>query len=247
MSSNMKDSNSQKVSEISDLAGYICQINKTAEGENLYLYRGQGDEKWSLDCSAIRRLKQNNYSEHNELLDYLFVGYLHQIIDEIKLSYPSIYRDLSALECMANLQHNGVATGLIDFTFNPLVALWFACDGEKDKDGKVFVVENNSEQIEEIKTTETLKGNLDQFFNTALDVKKKWHLWTPTLDSHKLSIQRMTMQQSAFLLGRTEIDTTMIKKEIVIPSKIKGDILKELKKWGFQKRHCFQILTGFIK
>ena len=37
-------------------------------------------------------------------------------------------------------QHLGAATGLIDFTYDPLIALWFAImDG--DHDGKVIIVE----------------------------------------------------------------------------------------------------------
>ena len=34
----------------------------------------------------------------------------------------------SPLQLLARLQHFGAATGLLDFSYSPLVALWFACE-----------------------------------------------------------------------------------------------------------------------
>ena len=48
--------------------------------------------------------------------------------------------ELCDLELLADLQHYGAATCLIDFTQSPLTALWFACKDEDNlgKDGKVI-------------------------------------------------------------------------------------------------------------
>ncbi len=122
--------------EISDLAGYITQINTITHSNKSYLYRGQENEDWQVNSSAYRRLEISTSSSEqasvteddrsSELLRFQHRDYLLQIVSEIQLKYPSTYRDLHPLECMAHLQHNRVATGLIDFTFSPLVALWFA-------------------------------------------------------------------------------------------------------------------------
>ena len=132
--------------EISDLADYINQINIITDSEKSYLYRGQENEEWQVNSSAYRRLQrqlvmspselesEREYNRFSELLRSQQRDYLKQIIDEIQLKYPSTYRDLHPLECMAHLQHNKVATGLIDFTFSPLVALWFACATEDHED-----------------------------------------------------------------------------------------------------------------
>ena len=37
-------------------------------------------------------------------------------------------REVSDLQLLAKLQHFGAATGRLDFTWSPLVALWFASD-----------------------------------------------------------------------------------------------------------------------
>ena len=155
--------------EISSLADYINQIDEITDPEKSYLYRGQENETWRVTSSAYRRLVSSSEDLGREAdlppysLRHLYQNYLLEIIDEIKLRYPSTYRDLSPLECMAHLQHNHVATGLIDFTFSPLVALWFACTDE-NINGKVIVLENNSEKIEEITTIGQLQQNLEVFF-----------------------------------------------------------------------------------
>ena len=42
---------------------------------------------------------------------------------------------------LASLQHYGLKTNLIDFTTNPLVALFFACNSSFDEDGRIIVLE----------------------------------------------------------------------------------------------------------
>ncbi|WP_431247265.1 FRG domain-containing protein [Leifsonia xyli] len=42
-------------------------------------------------------------------------------------------RQVSDLELLADLQHYGVATRLVDFTSNPMTALWFACQDPRTR------------------------------------------------------------------------------------------------------------------
>ena len=231
--------------EISDLADYINQINIITDSEKSYLYRGQENEEWQVNSSAYRRL-QRQYDDPPDALSYLWQSYLKQIIDEIQLKYPSTYRELRPLECMAHLQHNKVATGLIDFTFSPLVALWFACATEDHENitGKVIVLENDSEKIEEIQTVETLGRDLEAFFDVD---QEQWYSWSPTLDSQTVDTERMTMQQSVFLFGLPEIDREMITQEIIIPAEHKASLRIELAKMGILEKTLFSDLLGFFE
>ena len=230
--------------KISSLGNYISEIDNISRSERTYLYRGQENENWQVNSSAYRRLNdQYGRKYRSDALYLLWQRYLLQIVDEIKLRYPSTYRDLYPLECMAHLQHNKVATGLIDFTFSPLVGLWFAC-ANKDTDGKVIVIENDGERIEEINTTKTLGRHLEALFDAN---QEQWYLWSPTLDSQSVDTQRMIMQQSVFVFGLPEMDGRMIDREITIPAGHKEILRTELAKMGVSEETLFSDLLGFFE
>ena len=231
--------------EINSLEDYIGYIGDIATSEKSHLYRGQEDAEWQVTSSALRRLElEKEYSAADDAFPYVYLDYLLKIIYEVKLNYPSIYRNLFPLECLAHLQHNGVATGLIDFTFNPLVALWFACaHQEANTNGKVIVLKNDREIIEQIETPEKLESDLETFF--AVNVAE-WHLWSPALDSQFVDTQRMTRQHSVFLFGLPAVGDEMIASEIVIPYGHKRQLRAELAKIGISEQNLFADLLGFF-
>ena len=228
--------------EISRLEDYINHISDFATSEKNHLYRGQEDAEWDVTSGVFRRLSPL-YTRDAELFRSLCWGYLLQLVDEVQLEYPSIYRSLSPLECLAHLQHNGVATGLIDFTFNPLVALWFACAvGAKKASGKVTVLENDSARICPIKSIKELESGLENFLGPA---GSKWHLWAPALDSRVVDTQRITRQYSVFLFGLPEVSNEIISDEIVIPHAHKAALITELAAVGISEETLFADPPGF--
>jgi hypothetical protein len=55
---------------------------------------------------------------------------------------------LSALELLAAMQHFGVPSRMLDFTFNPVIALWFAVQGRDEIAGRVFAIDIAGRQVE---------------------------------------------------------------------------------------------------
>ena len=229
---------------ITTLADYLTALHQMAAPNSgqRFIYRGQKDERWHIDSGALRRL-QKEPLKYPELLPSLFRGYLHRLIDEVQLRYASAYHNLTALECMAHLQHNSVATGLIDFTYNPLVALWFACEPDGATNGKVFVVTIDPAQIREITTKSALDQDLKRFF----EEDGQWHLWQPSIDNSAIDTHRMTMQQSVFLFGLPAVAQSMIAREILIPQAHKETFRRELETLGISEKTLFSDLAGFLE
>lgn len=100
------------------------------------LYRGQSNAKWGLVPSVFRDIDGQYYDER-------------QLILEAQRRCWKWLQDCNSdLERLIKLQHYGLCTRLLDFTSNPLVALFFACCFHYDQDGIVFCSTNNLSNIE---------------------------------------------------------------------------------------------------
>ena len=64
--------------------------------------------------------------------------YENTFINEIRISNPDFVSGKTYIDELSALQHYGCPTRLLDLTTNPLVALYFACEGEDEIDGSVL-------------------------------------------------------------------------------------------------------------
>ena len=153
-------------------------------------------------------------------------------------------RKLRDLEILAELQHFRAATCLIDFTYNALIALWFACDlnsNNATRCGKVVAVRTDQEhQFREV-TLELLEKDIDYFFLGNIgERQQQLYKWQPP---HQNS--RIIAQQSIFLFGSVEIDPD--NACIILGSK-KNEIRETLGKvHGISEAMLFPDFEGFAR
>ena len=134
----------------------------------LYLFRGISNEKYPIQASAYRRLLDKRDQTPANLLEIN-----KRIIDDARLQGHDLKngQQLSDLELLAELQHYGAATCLIDFSYSAQVALWMACQrgskGTADSkifNSKVFAVNiSNPDRFQKV-TSQSLKKDIDCFF-----------------------------------------------------------------------------------
>ena len=217
--------------------------NLGTEGETNFLYRGQANVKWSVDCSAVRRL--TNYSTNpidDQLINFLLVGYLDFLIAKAKMRGfipPGLSENSTDLEFLAQLQHQGAATGLIDFTRQPLVALWFACTATREEDrkadGAVYVLSRSATQAVSKRDLEDKNKTIQDFYK-----KDKLWLWDPSAIGN-----RIVAQGSIFVFGIPRIYPAQM-KQLIVRADSKDNILKELETlYDINEEELFADFSGY--
>ena len=116
---------------ISNLSDYIRLItlissaNKdTIEWETV-IYRGMVDESYDL-LPGLARIENPIPDMEKEL------------INDFLTRRPDAFRGLTDFDTLAKMQHYGLPTRLLDFSLNPLVGLYFACESKPSKNGRIL-------------------------------------------------------------------------------------------------------------
>ena len=122
------------VSTFTEYWNAIYELSMQAKRKNLVLlYRGHGDRKYKCQPGIFR--------ESNKNLDEQYQ--YNKIIQD----YPEEFSKHAHLSNLVKMQHYGVETRLLDFTINPLVALYFAVEAQPKKDGEVIVILEERQKI----------------------------------------------------------------------------------------------------
>ncbi len=203
-------------------------LNELTSGGG-FVYRGQSDESWGLTSTYYRRFNLNKSGDKQQQpTQQQFQDYHTTLIKDAK-SYHYHKEELSDLELLLELQHYGAATGLVDFSRDFLIALWFACNSKQDNDGSVFVLNSsNIDKFTRPKSDESIFSECDklQFIN-----------------SNFKSNNRIFAQKGVFVFSNQTIDNT---EPIPILKKDKKPILQELSdRFSINEKSLFQDIYGF--
>lgn len=109
------------------------QNSKNQEAnERTFFYRGVNNSTYLIAPGIYRKGEK-----HDE--NFYF--------NEISVRCPQTFRTLTNVEKLTYMQHYGCPTRLLDITTNPLVALYFACAGENDSDGAIYIFAVNKRDV----------------------------------------------------------------------------------------------------
>lgn len=117
--------------EIDDFGKLHQILSKLKSGA--WFFRGQSDVQWDLIPKAGRTQFYLGEAEEGNRRD---LGRF-KVWREQAIAYSSIPEN--DWECLAVAQHHGLATRLLDWTSNPLIALYFAVCENLEADGALFI------------------------------------------------------------------------------------------------------------
>jgi hypothetical protein len=125
--------------------------------EPCWVFRGQADARWALRTSLERVLERDDFAHEEDHLISLFKSRAHHYL----ASTPALENDLGWLALM---QHHGAPTRLLDFTWSPYVALFFAVERTSSAGCAVWAV--NGEACRE--RTEYMVTSLKEWHDFGL-------------------------------------------------------------------------------
>lgn len=115
------------IKNLSDYIHLVTSISSVNKGpySNTVIFRGISDFQYNL-VPGLARLKKSD--EDTEL----------DLINDFLTRRPDAFNGLSDFDILAKMQHYGLPTRLLDFSLNPLVALYFACESKTTKNGRIL-------------------------------------------------------------------------------------------------------------
>lgn len=108
--------------KVKTVSEYIQKLEEL--GIDNYIYRGQNEPYYGITANGFRLFKDQFMCDKKLHIDELSKEYYNQIISKLTYDEKKYF--------LAFCQHHGIPTNLIDFSYSPLIALFFACEGKKD-------------------------------------------------------------------------------------------------------------------
>lgn len=193
-------------------------------------YRGQEEADWDPLSGAVRRLRDAYgdviLSDENELRTLVAQYHREHLIMPMQLIDGEQMSDMQRLSL---LQHQGAATGLLDFTESVLIALWFACAGSPDKDGKVFMLDIGDHQV-------AANGRSMQ---DPFDANQPVVYYEPDRSLGP----RIVAQQSIFVICNPRIPDPSL-SSVIVPRETKGPLREHLTRLGLLETRLFGDVPG---
>lgn len=111
-----------------------------------FIFRGMSDISWCLLPGIFREYAENQKSSAVVGSSYsgkIYSAHEYEILSHFRKEASGLLTHISPKDDFTWLQyaqHYGVPTRLLDFTANPLVAMYFCCQSESETNGVIWII-----------------------------------------------------------------------------------------------------------
>ena len=146
----LRDNDSSQSDSLEDVLKILTKIARIAASGD-FIYRGEPRH--------YPRVSSNLYRDYEDIA--LTDVDIEDIQDAILNEAESFIGRRNRYRTLAELQHYGGKTNLIDFTTDYLIALFFACDSSTNEDGRVIFLLKSEDRDYDIWRPETPRNRVD--------------------------------------------------------------------------------------
>jgi hypothetical protein len=203
----------------------------TFDANEEWLFRGHHDERWTLEPGIARHVPRNGSRSQTERLMFeefqrVARGHLHHV--------PA-----DKWEWLALAQHHGLPTRLLDWTTNPLAALYFAVEEPKRGKGKYNAV------VWAFRCARAhAESDSDPLSITEIVFFKPAHV-SPRIAGQYGHFTAHPLRGDSLELPETSRSADLIK--IVVPDAERARFRRELDRLGINRASMFPDLDGIAR